>query len=157
DFAADLRAPTPTAAAEMAVPVRVELLQRLADARSRLLSAASRTLENKSLRARNIWARARNPQQLLIEASQRLDDKFARLALATKNRLKTLGEKLNFAGKMLASFSPDNVLERGYAMVLSKDGEVVQTAAALAKLSSARVKFKDGEVPVSTTHQPSLF
>jgi exodeoxyribonuclease VII large subunit len=74
DFAADLRAPTPSAAAEMAVPVRIDLAARLLTLNTRLLGGMNRTLEEK--RSRLLAARRGlpNPQNLLAVARQRLDD-----------------------------------------------------------------------------------
>jgi exodeoxyribonuclease VII large subunit len=74
DFAADLRAPTPSAAAEMAVPVRIDLAARLLTLNTRLLGGMNRTLEEK--RSRLLAARRGlpNPQTLLAVARQRLDD-----------------------------------------------------------------------------------
>jgi exodeoxyribonuclease VII large subunit len=74
DFAADLRAPTPSAAAEMAVPVRMELAARLLTLNTRLLGGMNRTIEEK--RSRLLAARRGlpNPQNLLSVARQRLDD-----------------------------------------------------------------------------------
>ena len=73
DFAADRRAPTPTAAAEMAVPVRTELVARVLTLNTRLLSGVNRTMEEK--RSRLLAARRGlpNPQNLLAVARQRLD------------------------------------------------------------------------------------
>jgi exodeoxyribonuclease VII large subunit len=74
DFAADLRAPTPSAAAEMAVPVRIDLAARLLTLNTRLLGGMNRMLEEK--RSRLLAARRGlpNPQTLLAVARQRLDD-----------------------------------------------------------------------------------
>jgi exodeoxyribonuclease VII large subunit len=74
DFAADLRAPTPSAAAEMAVPVRMELAARLLTLNTRLLGGMNRTIEEK--RSRLLAARRGlpNPQNLLSITRQRLDD-----------------------------------------------------------------------------------
>jgi exodeoxyribonuclease VII large subunit len=74
DLAADLRAPTPSAAAEMAVPVRIELAARLLTLNTRLLGGMNRTIEEK--RSQLLAARRGlpNPQTLLAVARQRLDD-----------------------------------------------------------------------------------
>ena len=74
DLAADLRAPTPSAAAEMAVPVRIELAARLLTLNTRLLGGMNRTIEEK--RSRLLAARRGlpNPQTLLAVARQRVDD-----------------------------------------------------------------------------------
>ncbi|NJO55732.1 MAG: hypothetical protein HC834_04520 [Rhodospirillales bacterium] len=73
DFAADVRAPTPTAAAEMAVPVRVELAARLLGLRTRLVSATNRTIGERSGRVLAAERGLPKPQALLDIAKQRLD------------------------------------------------------------------------------------
>jgi len=79
DFAADMRAPTPTAAAEMAVPVRGELLAQVADDAARLIGAAHRLLAERRGRVEGLARGLPSPRRLVEEASQRLDDWSERL------------------------------------------------------------------------------
>ena len=84
DLAADQRAPTPTAAAEMAVPVRFDVMAQVADSEGRLLRAIRRRTESKT---REVAALARglpNLQRLVEAAEQRLDDWSERLGNALK-------------------------------------------------------------------------
>lgn len=94
DFAADRRAPTPTAAAEMAVPVRLELGNTLADLALRQRKCAARpvTLGRERLEARA--QRLPRPEQLLQPQAQRLDDLGERLRRALVDRAATGGAKL---------------------------------------------------------------
>lgn len=73
DFAADRRAPTPTAAAEMAVPVRAELLAQLLDRAGRLLQAQSRFFSDRDIRLQGLSRALPKPQDLLGVARQRAD------------------------------------------------------------------------------------
>lgn len=82
DFAADKRAPTPTAAAEMAVPVRLELVQRAEGCGTRLSGALARTLERRRSDLRGLGARLPRPEALLALARQRFDRSAERLELA---------------------------------------------------------------------------
>ncbi|SET43032.1 exodeoxyribonuclease VII large subunit [Oceanicella actignis] len=82
DFAADRRAPTPTAAAEMAVPVRAELLAALAGLEERRLRAMNRRLEESARRLRDLARALPRPEQLMAERAQRLDMLAARLPRA---------------------------------------------------------------------------
>src|SRR5690606_27898406 len=80
DFAADLRAPTPTAAAEMAVPVRGELIAQVMEDGVRLAAAARRIVLERRVRVEGLSRGLPNPRRMLEEASQRLDDWSERLA-----------------------------------------------------------------------------
>jgi exodeoxyribonuclease VII large subunit len=82
DFAADRRAPTPTAAAELAVPARAELMAMLDQTSARLLSCGQATLNQARLRLSRVEARMPDLPGLVGAARQRLDDRAERLALA---------------------------------------------------------------------------
>ncbi|MDP6517895.1 MAG: exodeoxyribonuclease VII large subunit [Alphaproteobacteria bacterium] len=80
DFASDRRAPTPSAAAEMVVPVRAELLVTLADRGRQLIAAATRMLADHRRSVDSLARGLPRPQAVLGEATQRLDDRIDRLA-----------------------------------------------------------------------------
>jgi len=84
DYAADRRAPTPTAAAEMAVPVRSELLATLAGLEERRVGAMARGLSDRRQRLRDLSRALPKPEQILAERRQRLDAVGERLPLALK-------------------------------------------------------------------------
>jgi exodeoxyribonuclease VII large subunit len=84
DFAADRRAPTPTAAAEMAVPVRAELMADLAGLEHRLIAAGRRQLDDRRVRLADLARGLPRPQQAIEEAAQRLDGWSERLANAMR-------------------------------------------------------------------------
>ncbi len=87
DFAADLRAPTPTAAAEMAVPVRAELLAQTVGQGERLLAASARMLENRRAQITGLARGLPAPATLLEQAGQRLDERGERLEAGLRARL----------------------------------------------------------------------
>ena len=82
DHAADRRAPTPTAAAEMAVPVRAELIAQMSENGARLLGATTRLLRERGQHVAGLARGLPRPQQLIETASQRTDDLGERLAPA---------------------------------------------------------------------------
>jgi exodeoxyribonuclease VII large subunit len=149
DYAADLRAPTPTAAAELAVVNRADLLLRFRQSEARIMNAALRRLENFSLRIGGLGARLKSPVQFVADAMQRLDEKSARMALALKAKMSGGADRVAYAAKMLESYSFRNVLARGYAIVWN-GGAIVDSSAALAALPSATLEMRDGRVQVFT-------
>ncbi|MBI3445113.1 MAG: exodeoxyribonuclease VII large subunit, partial [Magnetospirillum sp.] len=84
DFASDLRAPTPTAAAEKAVPVRAELLATVAEAGARMVGAAQRGLEERRSRLGHTFRAIPNPRRVIEDCARRLDDRAERLGNAPR-------------------------------------------------------------------------
>ena len=159
DFAADVRAPTPTGAAEMVVPTKISLVQELDNLAHRLNTAFITRLVNLKNSLANV--NPKSPKQVLMEQSQRLDDLartmnividkklqyihqrielMSRFPVILTNKLTVLNQSVNHMGQMLNSLSYKNVLQRGYAIVRDKDNKIVSTASAV----PASVEFADG-------------
>lgn len=159
DFAADVRAPTPTGAAEMVVPTKISLIQELDNLSHRLSAAFTTRLVNAKQKVANI--NIKSPKQLLMEQSQRLDDvaKTLSLIIGTKlqsarqkldlvsrsptileNRFNALNQSVIHMGQMLSSLSYKNVLQRGYAIVRDKDNNIISTNTGV----PATIEFMDG-------------
>lgn len=94
DYAADLRAPTPTAAAEMAVPERLALLAFTGDCGTRLISALTRALKTASDHVRHVSARLAHPQRLLEIKTQQLDYLSNTLRHALEKRIQTASKRV---------------------------------------------------------------
>ena len=160
DFAADVRAPTPTGAAEMVVPTKISLIQELDNLSHRLSAAFTTRLINLRQRITNI--NIKSPKQVLMEQAQRLDDigktmgliinnkmqnahqkidLIARFPIIIDNRLKTLNQSVMHAEQMLKSLSYKNVLQRGYAIVRDESGTIISRASDNKKPSS--IEFAD--------------
>ncbi len=150
DLVADVRAPTPSAAAELVVPdARVgqasadRLLRRISsrvretlDGRRRRLVAAHRRVERRAPPAQIAALR-----QQLDEERRSLDRAMARLVPARRQRLA-------HAKRQLDALSPLNVLGRGYAIVESIDGRIRAGVAELHAGEHARVRMRDGRASV---------
>ena len=87
DFASSLRAPTPTAAAEMAVPVRADLLAQLAEQGARLVGCLTRGLQDRAARVEQLFRALPHPRRVMEDCARRLDDRAERLGNALPNLL----------------------------------------------------------------------
>ncbi len=146
DFVADLRAPTPSAAAELVVKSKVELAANIAQLEKRLLQSLRIYYENLSGRFRRLAASRMlaNPLALLERPVRRLDDAVEGLFSASSDRLRRAGEKLNLQSEKLKALSPLFPLRKGYAIVKDAGGKAVKTAAALAPGDRLSLQFAEG-------------
>lgn len=161
DFAADLRAPTPTAAAEAVSASRDALFGRLAELIGRATRAALRRLDTEIQRVDGLGRRLVHPRAKLAASGRLLGQLAARLAaarpdiaglerergelvrrlgLAMRHTLERSGQRLERLGASLTGLDPTAVLARGYSLTRNASGEVVRDAATLA----------EGEIVTST-------
>jgi exodeoxyribonuclease VII large subunit len=101
DHAADRRAPTPTAAAEIAVPVKSELVAQVTDVGARLASAGLRGVQRRRDEVAGLARGLPDPLRLVQDKSQRLDDTGERLGLAMRRYLRQRGETVAGYGHRL--------------------------------------------------------
>jgi exodeoxyribonuclease VII large subunit len=132
DFVADVRAPTPTAAAAMAVADRVELLTQLLTLARRWARALERSLERRMQRLDLASRRLVHPAARLAQQRQRLEQDAARWRRATAARIESFAQRLSRCEAGLKHLSPQNVLDRGYSIVTSAAGAIVQDVAQIA-------------------------
>ena len=131
DYAADLRAPTPSAAAEFAVPVQAEIAQALRAHQDNLYRSVTQRIERLKLMLRsfdvgNMEVRFRTIEQPLLN---RLENARERLAKNMEERIRDARTRVAQSARMLESSSPESILRRGYSMVRTKDGRIVRSGA----------------------------
>ncbi len=146
DFVADHRAPTPTAAAEMVVPRKIDLMDRVQELESRLL----REMEGKFERAKETWTglfrRLADPRRLLQENQIRLDELSLDLWRRFQDRLSRWKDRLAHDAGRLSSLSPLAVLERGYSIAHKMpEGLIVKDSASIHIGDLLRVTFARGK------------
>lgn len=147
DLAADLRAPTPSAAAECVVREREMVLRQIREYRETLTGLMRSCIERE--RAALGFYRARlfacHPRRQLELERMRLISAKERLSLAAADRLRRQQTRLDGAKRELALLSPYRVLSRGYVIV-KRDGKLVASAAELAVGDKLEMCFADGIV-----------
>jgi exodeoxyribonuclease VII large subunit len=147
DFVADVRAPTPSAAAELVTPDRAEWAAQVQDMATRLTAAITGIVQTKRWQVQTqTQALAHlSPQTRLINARQRLDDLAARAATRLTYLVQLKREQLNGLNARLQSLNPLTVLQRGYAIVRRADGAVVHSITQVAPGDAITVRVSDGE------------
>ena len=164
DYAADVRAPTPTGAAEMVVPTKLSLIQELDNLWHRLSNNFTTRLVNAKNRMESIVVK--NPRQLIMEHQQRIDDVARTLNIIIngkivaargrmdvvagfqnvfQNKVASLAQSVNHLGQMLNSLSYKNVLARGYAIVRDDKNQIISRADGA---HPAAIEFADGVITV---------
>jgi exodeoxyribonuclease VII large subunit len=169
DFAADVRAPTPTAAAELAVPVRAELLAGLQTMEARALRAMRRYADRARERLELTARRMPRPEALLGPQAQRADDLAERMKRGLTQRITKAGGELSRASgalrpamlhqrltsaqgrldqlwRVAQSLHPDGPLKRGYARIEKRGGGVIASAGDANRALALTLYFADGAV-----------
>lgn len=146
DLAADLRAPTPSAAAECVVALRAEIDQRLAKLRDGLREAAEDRVAEASAALGALEARlgAQRPDKRIERESERLAQLRSRLHEAATRCVQARSDRLDMKRRELELLSPYGVLSRGYAIV-TRGGAVAESAAELLAGDEITLRFKDGQ------------
>jgi exodeoxyribonuclease VII large subunit len=146
DFVADFRAPTPTAAAEIVVPRKSDLVAQLNGLEEQLVRCMWRKLELAKESRRGLVKRLVDPERRLREIQQRLDDLSIDLTRRFRNRLARLQDQLAHEGRRLDALSPLAVLDRGYSITHKiPEEKIVRDTATLAIGDLLRVTFAKGK------------
>lgn len=106
DFVADVRAPTPSAAAELVVPLRGDLAQQIHALRGRLVQAGERFFKLRRQRLTVLAERVRDPRRRLVDLRLALDERFSGLSASLIRRVRTDRERLRHLERHLLHLSP---------------------------------------------------
>ena len=147
DFAADLRAPTPSAAAELAVPETEDIKRRLENINTRNRTNIQNQISLYKSRLSQLQSAGAmlSPERLLdgrrmnvLYCSEKLQRKCDELRAVERVRLASIASKLE-------AMNPLGIISRGYSAVTDESGNVIRSAAQLSKGDAIRVRFADGE------------
>lgn len=146
DFVADLRAPTPSAAAELAVPDLEELLWQIQEKRERMRSALKKQINFQRSRVAQLRSSPAflHPRRLIENDLLRLDHLQQRLQGAWQNQKNLRGGEFAQLCARLQSVSPLAVLSRGYALLQDEEGTVLQSTGQFKEGQIIHIRLKDG-------------
>ena len=147
DFVADLRAPTPSAAGELAVPDIKDVLWKIGNLKQRLSSSLTKKLELMKTQYQKVLKSKvfTSPQDMLNERRLKLDSLLKQLENKSEITIKNKKLKLVKSVATLDSLSPLKTLSRGYAMVQKEDGKIIKKASDLAKDDKIEITLMEGK------------
>jgi exodeoxyribonuclease VII large subunit len=153
DFVADRRAPTPSAAAEVATPDQVEIRQQLAALAESLQDALERQTAQKQqvLRAHMQTLVRSSPRSRISQERQAIDDLQRRTEQAWRHLMALLREHLSGTERRLRGLDPQATLKRGYAVVRRQDGQVVRQVSQIAPGDKIAIRVSDGGFDANVT------
>lgn len=145
DFVADLRAPTPSAAAELLVREKQILVDTVDDLQLRLVKTLRHDLAQARMLLKSVVSGLKNPKERINDLRLRFDDWSERLGFAVRRCVETRRFDLERLEGSLNALSPLQVLERGYAIAFA-GGRAVKNAADLPKGESFQLRLHDGTI-----------
>ncbi len=177
DYVADKRAPTPTGAAEFAVPVRSELSAQIHTLQARLINGCSRYLSERKTVLDGLSRGIPNLQQILHEAVQKFDDRIERLDISFSNLIKSKQNLLELTGLKpyfitniiekkqetlsnlflrLSSVSVGSVLKRGFAWIKNEKGQTLYNSSEAQTAQAIEILFHDGSIKLDSSTGPKI-
>ncbi len=146
DYVSDLRAPTPTGAAEKATPVKQDLIAGIDILQSRLSLGAIKLVENKGNKLTIMEKSLPDISSLVNTFSQKIDYQAEVLEKKFSQIYMNIGAKFEMASRMLETVSYKSILNKGFALVLDSKNNPVTSALKLPNDNKLNLQFIDGEV-----------
>ncbi len=150
DFVADLRAPTPSAAAELLVREQQALVEGLRELELRMLKSVRHEIHQARFVLKSLAAALKNPRDRINDLRLRFDDWTERLSSGMRRSLERRHDRLLRLEQSLRALSPLQVLERGYAIAFAPGGIAVRSVRQLPKGSSFQLRLQDGTIDATT-------
>lgn len=153
DFVSDLRAPTPSVAAELVVKNGEELLEHLKHLEKQFVQNIYRqfqTLKNQLISLKRSFIR---PDRLLLDFSQRLDEMSLRLEQALKQVFEKSKDQIKNYELLFESLNPKKILQRGFSIVSNKKGQAICNTKDLNIKDSINITFFKGEAQATITQK----
>ena len=150
DFVADLRAPTPSAAAELVVRDRAEVVENLRNFHYTVMNLVRERLSSEREKIRTLISSYsfNQPKDLIRQYTQRVDELSRNLVLTIRHYFILTQSHLQSLQKRINSVNPEAILKRGYALIM-RDGEFISSAKRLHTGDGVDMTFHDGSVPAS--------
>lgn len=147
DFAADFRAPTPSAAAELAVPEKNAILRKLIEYRQRSLQFVRSKMDHKIQQLDNLYSRAvrQDPRKLIADQFKSLAELKKRIISLVNQQIQQSGLRLENYRSTIHALNPKEILKRGYSIVYTDPGnKVIRSVKEVAKGVRISVEVTDG-------------
>lgn len=156
DFVADVRAPTPSAAAALLTPDQEAVRQEIEATARRLRQVAGQTIERRRLLVERSQQalRRRSPRYRIDQQRQQIDDLERRLHRGLRAYLERQRLRLQAGEQRLAGVNPLAVLARGYAIVQGQEGQVIRSVAQVHPGQALAVRVSDGAFPAVVASAP---
>lgn len=147
DFAADVRAATPSQAAELAVPDHLELLRHIRNLQARMISSTKNSMQQKHEQLYNLLARRafKEPKTSLSIYQERLAQLQSKFSAGYEKQIIAKKHRLDLALERLELLNPARVLRRGYAVV-SKNNQTINSTKDLVIGNEIELTFNDGKI-----------
>jgi exodeoxyribonuclease VII large subunit len=145
DFVADVRAATPTGAAELVTASQENLIKHLSQLKQQLIRLMQANLQQRSLSLDYLSRRLISPTQQIKQQQQSLRELRFRLKNVMAQKIQYHSQQLIRAEQNLKHLNPLAVLTRGFALVENEHGDIVQSAHQLSPQQTVHIRFNEGE------------